>query len=154
MLSPIQERVLYPAPRSPFTGRDVPAHLSCPYSPECVELDFSHLSQSGWVAHCPSSQREVISSWLHTPLSDGGHKAPSSAPKGATPRFLARFLGSVSCPFGTVSLARSGAHERRRFQPVTASKTFCVLVACTDPQKPLRASKEPKAMRLTVQPNG
>jgi hypothetical protein len=33
-----------------------------------LPLDFSHLSQIGWVAHCPSSQREVISSWLHTPL--------------------------------------------------------------------------------------
>jgi hypothetical protein len=32
------------------------------------ELDFSHLSQSGWVAHRPSAQREDISSWLHTPL--------------------------------------------------------------------------------------
>jgi hypothetical protein len=29
-----------------------------------------------------------------------------------------------------------------------------VLVACTDPQKVLRASKEPKAMRLTSQQNG
>ena len=33
-----------------------------------VELDFSHLSQSGWVAHRPSAQREAISRWLHTPL--------------------------------------------------------------------------------------
>jgi hypothetical protein len=31
---------------------------------------------------------------------------------------------------------------------VKASKTFCVLVANTDPQKVLGASKEPKAMRL------
>ena len=119
-----------------------------------MALDFSHLSQSGWLAHCPSSQREVISSWLHTLLSDGGHKAPNSAPKGATPRFLARFLGSVSCPFGTVSLARTGAHERRRFKLVKVSETFCALVACTEPQKVSGASKEPKPMRFTVQPNG
>jgi hypothetical protein len=32
------------------------------------KLDFSHLSQSGWVAHRPSAQREAISRWLHTPL--------------------------------------------------------------------------------------
>jgi hypothetical protein len=100
------------------------------------------------------SKREVISSWLRTPPSDGGHKAPSSAPKGATPRFLARFLGSVSRRFGTVSLARTGARERRRFRPLTASESFRVLVACTEAQKPLGASEEPKATRFTVQPNG
>jgi hypothetical protein len=37
---------------------------------------------------------------------------------------------------------------------VKASETFCVLVAYTDPQKVLRASKNPKAMRFAVQPNG
>jgi hypothetical protein len=37
---------------------------------------------------------------------------------------------------------------------VKASETFCVLVAYTDPQKALGASKEPKAMRYAVQPNG
>jgi hypothetical protein len=37
---------------------------------------------------------------------------------------------------------------------VKASKTFCVLVAYTDPQKVLGESKEPKAMRFAVQPNG
>jgi hypothetical protein len=37
---------------------------------------------------------------------------------------------------------------------VQASETFCVLVAYTDPQKVLRTSKEPKAMRFAVQPNG
>src|SRR5215211_7720779 len=31
-------------------------------------VDFSHLSQTGWVAHRPYAQREDISSWLHTPL--------------------------------------------------------------------------------------
>src|SRR5215217_5151846 len=79
----------------------------------------------------------------------------SSATKGATPRLLARFAGSVSCPFGTVSCSPTRrAHERRRFQPVKASETFCVLVAYTDPQKVLGESKEPKAMRFAVQPNG
>jgi hypothetical protein len=37
---------------------------------------------------------------------------------------------------------------------VKASETFCVLVAYTDPQKVLGASKEPKAMWFAVQPNG
>ena len=66
------------------------------FSDSFSTLDVSHLSQTGWVAHRPSAQRKAISSWLHTPLSYGGHKASSSAPKGATPRFLARFAGSVS----------------------------------------------------------
>ena len=100
------------------------------------------------------SKRGYLKVASHTPLSDGGHKAPSSAPKGATPRFLARFLGSVSCPFGTLSLAGSGGHERRRFQPVKASETFCRLVQATNTQELLGASKEPKAMRFAVQPDG
>jgi hypothetical protein len=37
---------------------------------------------------------------------------------------------------------------------VKASKSFCMLVAYTDPQKVLATSKEPKAMRSAVQPNG
>jgi hypothetical protein len=37
---------------------------------------------------------------------------------------------------------------------VKASKTFWVLVAYTDPQKVSGASKEPKAIRFAVQPNG
>jgi hypothetical protein len=37
---------------------------------------------------------------------------------------------------------------------VKVSETFCGSVACTDPQKVLGTSKEPKAMRLAVQPNG
>jgi hypothetical protein len=37
---------------------------------------------------------------------------------------------------------------------VKASKTFCVLVAYTDPQKTSRTSKEAKAMRFALQPNG
>src|SRR5215210_2701077 len=59
-----------------------------------------------------------------------------------------------SCPFGTVSRSPTRAHEKRRFQPVKAAESFCVLVAYTDPQKLLGVSKEPKAMRLAVQPNG
>jgi hypothetical protein len=42
-------------------GRSSLGPLSCFYSPECVELDFSHLSQTGWVAQRPSAQREAIS---------------------------------------------------------------------------------------------
>jgi hypothetical protein len=37
---------------------------------------------------------------------------------------------------------------------VKASKTSRVLVAYTDPRKVLGASKEPKALRFAVQPNG
>jgi hypothetical protein len=53
-----------------------------------LELDFSHLSQTGWSAHRPSTQRKAISSWLHTPLSDVGNQARSSAPKEAILRLL------------------------------------------------------------------
>ena len=35
-----------------------------------------------------------------------------------------------------------------------ASETICVLAAYTDPQIVSQASKEPKAMRFAVQPNG
>ena len=42
-------------------------------------LDFSHLSQTGWIAHRPSAQREAISRWLHTPLSDVGDEARRAA---------------------------------------------------------------------------
>jgi hypothetical protein len=73
------------------------ANFSC-------KLDFSHLSQTGWITHRPSAQRETISRWLHTPLFNLGDDATSSAPKGATPRLLGRFPGSVSCPFGTMSV--------------------------------------------------
>src|SRR5215204_382837 len=90
-------------------------------------------------------------------LCDVGHEAPCSAPKGATPRLLEPDLPgwlavlSARCvPFSS----SPRAHERRRFRPVKASETFCGSVAYTDPQKVLRASKEPKAMRFAVQPNG
>src|SRR5215208_6660883 len=43
------------------------ASLAKLYSPKCLELDFSHLSHTGWIAHRPSAQREAISSWLLTP---------------------------------------------------------------------------------------
>src|SRR5215208_4647639 len=42
-------------------------------------VDFSHLSQTGWIAHRPSAQREAISRWLHTPLSDVGDEARRAA---------------------------------------------------------------------------
>jgi hypothetical protein len=64
------------------------------------QLDFSHLNQTGWIARLPSAQRETISRWLLIPLSELGEEASSSAPKGVTPRLLAPFAGSVSCPFG------------------------------------------------------
>ena len=35
-----------------------------------------------------------------------------------------------------------------------ASETFCGSVQATNTQKVSRASKEPKAMRFTAQPNG
>jgi hypothetical protein len=69
-----------------------------------IHLDFSHLSQTGWIIHRPSAQREALLIWLHTPLPDLGDEATSSAPKGATPRLLGQFAGSVSCPFGTMSV--------------------------------------------------
>ena len=93
-------------------------------------LDFSQLSQTGWVAHRLSAQREAISRWLHIPLSGGGDEARSNAPKGVTLRRLARFLGSVSCPFGTVSRSATRAHETRRFQPARRLRR---LFACWSP---------------------
>ena len=41
--------------------------LLAPYSPECVELDFIHFSQPGWVAHHLSAQRERLSEGGYTP---------------------------------------------------------------------------------------
>jgi hypothetical protein len=62
----------------------------------------------------------------YTPrFSDLGDEARSGALKGATPRLLARFPGSISHPFGTMSRPPPRAHERRRFRPVKASETFC-----------------------------
>jgi hypothetical protein len=54
----------------------------------------------------------------------------------------------VSVPF-----SYTRGHESWRCQPVQVSETFCVLVAYTEAQKALGASKEPKAMRFAVQPN-
>jgi hypothetical protein len=61
-------------------------------------------------------------------------RARSSAPKGTTPRRLARFLGSVSLSFGPVSLSPTRAHQRRRSQCVKAAETFCGLW-CTRPTR-------------------
>ncbi len=96
--------------------------------------------------------------------SEGGYTArfPMSAKKLAEQRSERGYSEASSpisrvgsCPFGTVSRSPTPrAHERRRFQPVKASESFCGLVAYTDPQKLLGASKEPKAMLFAVQPNG
>ena len=102
-------------------------------------LDFSHLSQAGGGRSRPMRSKR------------GHFKAPTTRPafpiwtnrarsgplKGATPRLLARSAGSISHPFGTVSCTPPPppprAHERRRFRPVKASETICVLAAYTDP---------------------
>ena len=101
------------------------------------------------------SKREAISSWPHTPLSDLGDQAPRSAlRKGYSETCSLICLVGWLPPFGSVSRSATRGHERWRFERVKASKTFCVLVVCTDPHKVIRASKEPIAMRFTVQPNG
>ena len=41
-----------------FRGRNAAPSL---FSHHCSEFDFSHLSQTGWVANRPSDQREAIS---------------------------------------------------------------------------------------------
>src|SRR5215213_10139736 len=80
----------------------------------------------------------------YTPrFSDLDHEARSGALKGATPRLLALFPESISHPLGTVSRTPPPppppppprAHERKRFRPVKASKTFCVLVSPTPTRK-------------------
>jgi hypothetical protein len=59
-------------------GRDPPDHPAA-----FSQLDFSHLSQSGWVAHRPSAQSEAISSSLHTPLfAISATKLPAAIRKG------------------------------------------------------------------------
>src|SRR5215208_6791098 len=55
----------------------IPLHVSL--EGHSLRLDFSHLSQTGWIAHRPSAQREAISRWLHTPLSDVGDEARRAA---------------------------------------------------------------------------
>jgi hypothetical protein len=91
----------------------------------------------------------------HPAFRCGRRSSQSSAPKGATPRLLARFPGSALA----VLLAQGPVLQLVRirggdFRPVKASETFCVLVAYTELQKVLRGSKEAKAMRFAVQPNG
>jgi hypothetical protein len=76
------------------------------------QLDFSHLSQSGWVAHRLSAQRERedILRWLNTPLfamsvrcrRRSARRAERSERSYAQKRLLARSGGSVS----SVLLAR------------------------------------------------
>src|SRR5215210_5718934 len=109
--------------------------------------------------------KERPSKSAYTPrFCDLGDEARSSgAMKGATLslRVLARFAGSIStvllalCPVLLLLLVRTrGGEERRQFRPVKSSETFGVLAAYSDPRKVFRASKEPKAMRFAVQPNG
>jgi len=88
------------------------------------------------------------------PLSDLGEEA-----RGGPNRLIRTFSSPVArvrqlLLWHRVSSSSSRAHERGRFQPVKGSQTFCVLVASTEAQKVLRASREPKAMRFVVQPNG
>jgi hypothetical protein len=82
-------------------GRIVP--LQCPEGPRLTHLqdfsdrfmalDFSHLSQTGRVAHRPSARSEAVSSRLHTPLCDVGHQARSKALRKGP---LREFSGPIS----------------------------------------------------------
>ena len=127
--------------------------------PECLEDRFCELRlarlwpfESDWLHRSAPirSKRGYLKLATHLAFRCRPRSSQSSAPKGATPRLLARFAGSVSCPFGTMSYPATRAPESRRFQRVKASETFCVLVAYTEPQKVLGASKEPKAMRFAA----
>ena len=55
-------------------------------------------------------------------------------------------------PQGPVPLTR--AHERRRFSACEGLGDFFRVGAYTEPQELLLESKEPKAVRSAVQPNG
>jgi hypothetical protein len=88
-----------------------------------VELDFSHLRQTGWVAQRPSAQRGPTEG--DSPprsLRCWPPSSQSSAPKGATPKLLGRFAGLVSCPVGTVS--RSPLVRTRREEAISACEGF------------------------------
>ena len=102
------------------------------------------------------SKRAHLKLATHPTFSDVGHEALSSTPKkGATLKGLARFPGSVALLLAVcVPFSYSCASEEANSACEKASKTFCVLVACTYPQKVLGTSKEPEAMRFAVQPDG
>ena len=71
-----------------------------PFSDSFMALDFSHLSQTGWVAHRPSAQRKAISSRLNTPLSDIGDEARSAAlRKGLLREFWPDLPGRLAVSF-------------------------------------------------------
>ena len=82
------------------------------------------------------SKRAHLKLATHPTFSDVGHEALSSAPKGATLRVLARFPGSVALLLAVcVPFSYSCASEEANSACEKASKTFCMLVACTNPQK-------------------
>src|SRR3712207_6676947 len=84
------------------------------FSDSFCGLDFSHLTQTGWVAHRPSAQREAISRWLHTPLSDVGDEARRAALRKGLLRDTPSPISQVgiSSPFGKVSCSPTRAHQR------------------------------------------
>jgi hypothetical protein len=64
------------------------------------KLDFSHLSQTGGVAHRPSARREAVSSRLHTQLCDVGDQARRAAPrKGPLREFWPDLPGRLAASF-------------------------------------------------------
>src|SRR5215213_8201734 len=118
-------------------------------------VDFSHLNQTGLCRSPPIPFKAgVVSRRLGTPSVRS--RRPSS-PSG--PNRLIRTFSSPAARVRQLLLwhcvsSSSGAHQRGQFRPVKASGTFCVLVAYTDTQKVLRASRESEEMRFAVQPNG
>jgi len=71
-----------------------------PYSPECVELDFSHLEAAGQLCSTPSRTKGGEFEAPASCCSDLGKEA-RRAPKWATLRLLTRSSGPR--PFGSVS---------------------------------------------------
>ena len=74
--------------------------------------------------------------------------------KGATPRLLAWFPGSISDPFGTVSRPPLRARGEEAISAREGFVDFLRVGRYTDTQKVCRSSEEPKATRFAVQPNG
>jgi hypothetical protein len=100
---------------------------------------------------------------LNEEPSEGAYDAPtipsrrrsSQRSEWANPSLLARLAGSDSRSWATVFRSPTPrAHQRRRFRPVKASVTFCVLGTYADPRKVQWVSKETEEMHFAVQPNG
>src|SRR5919107_4480768 len=104
------------------------ADLSSPYSPTLVELDFSHLSQTGRVATAhPLEERPSQAGFTHTPLfpMSATKCSQCGARKGPLRDSWPDFPGRLELrPLGTASGSATRAHESGRFRLVKAAEGF------------------------------